>query len=86
MKEIGNFGLRWELEGSYNLVKIVDEHGAHAPDKPIKEIWTEVVDDFNEVWKGKPHETCRGLKLRCEREITSPVDEEGPGQLGHERQ
>lgn len=81
LKEIGNFGLRWELEGSYNLVKIVDEHGAHAPDKPIKEIWTEVVDDFNEVWKGKPHETCRGLKLRCEK-LLAQSTKKGPGSQG----
>jgi hypothetical protein len=41
----------------------VGSHEAHIADA-IEDTWAKVVDDFNEVWQGKPYTTYRSLKGR----------------------
>jgi hypothetical protein len=66
LKELGNFGVTaedytWKSSDSLNLAIVVGSHEAHIADA-IEDTWAKVVDDFNEVWQGKPYTMYRSLK------------------------
>ena len=78
LKEISNFGANggWSLDDSYNLVKIVDDKGAHVPGILVEETWNKVVDDFNQVWSGKPYSSYHYLKKRYEKLLAQSIEKD----------
>lgn len=63
-----NAAVVWTVEDSYNLVTIVNTFEAHiAETGSIRTTWMNVVELFNEAWKGKPFKTYRNLKERYEK-------------------
>jgi hypothetical protein len=53
----------------------VGSHEAHIADA-IEDTWAKVVDDFNEVWQGKPYTTYRSLKGRYNKLLQQSVNKD----------